>query len=126
MIKRRELPLGWGLLECSRASLRKTSHHEEDDRRQMIDVRISVRAQERMSKPEFTSRFLRNIAAAATRSSLGMTAQFNEGIDRTNSANQARDEGHDEATRRVVLNPPLFNEPDVLSPRHTTIRQTSS
>lgn len=73
MIRRRELPPGWGLLECpgrwlARAAAGRAS---ADD---LVEVRAVCPPQERPSKPEFQARLLRNIAAAATRSWLAAQA----------------------------------------------------
>lgn len=68
MIRRRELPVGWGLLECpgswlARAAAGKVRPGDDE----AVQVHVAAPACERPSKPEFQARLLRNIAAAATR-----------------------------------------------------------
>lgn len=69
MIRRRELPVGWGLLECparwlARAAAGKVRPGRDEE---PVPIHVTVPPFERPSKPEFQARLLRNIAAAATR-----------------------------------------------------------
>ena len=60
MIRRGELPPGWGLLECPRG--RPKAHRSGEPPM----LRISVPPSERASKPVYRTRLLRNIAVAAS------------------------------------------------------------
>jgi len=68
LIRPREVPRGWGLLEASREAIRSVSPDG------CAAFTIVVEAPRERSKPEFRSRLLRNIAIAATRDSLGWRA----------------------------------------------------
>ncbi len=61
LIRRRELPPGWGLLECSRRWLAGSGQGAEPA------LRIAVEAPEQSSRTERRVRLLRNIAVAACR-----------------------------------------------------------
>jgi hypothetical protein len=67
LIRRRELPPGWGLLECPRKWLAASPRPGEDE---VIPFRETVEAPVLGSDPRRRQRLLRNIAAAATRASL--------------------------------------------------------
>lgn len=64
LLQPRELPAGWGLLECSREFLRSWKGHP----RELPDdaIRIAKEPESHPSKPAFRERMLRNIAIAAT------------------------------------------------------------
>jgi hypothetical protein len=67
VIKTRELPQGWGLLECDGDALRDI---EEGDRSNgECGLRVAVAAPVHCARPAHRERFLRNIAAAACRAS---------------------------------------------------------
>lgn len=69
MIRRRELPPGWGLLECSASAMK-----DDDPRADLFGdplLRVTVRAPEQPSKDLFRQRLLRNIAVAASRTVTG-------------------------------------------------------
>lgn len=66
MIARRELPVGWGLLECRPRELRRPSTPEPGG--PLMSVRIDTTAMPSRSLHQV--RLLRNIAVAATRDSL--------------------------------------------------------
>lgn len=59
MIHPRELPAGWGLLECPRRPLRRGAERAA--------LRVAVAAPDLDTRPEHRTRLLRNIAAAACR-----------------------------------------------------------
>jgi hypothetical protein len=65
MIQRRELPSGWGLLECSRRRLGPPAF--AIDGAAGAPLGIAVEAPKRASRPEHRIRLLRNIAVAACR-----------------------------------------------------------
>ncbi|TVQ50837.1 MAG: hypothetical protein EA377_13825 [Phycisphaerales bacterium] len=68
MIRRHELPVGWGLLECPPHWLDSRSHHDRLDEPPMLEVTVPAPA---LSSRDVTrSRLLRNIAAAATAAAL--------------------------------------------------------
>lgn len=64
MIKRRELPRGWGLLECPRRRLADASAASANA------LQVAVEAPPQSSRPEHRVRLLRNIAVAACRRSV--------------------------------------------------------
>jgi len=61
LVGRRELPPGWGLVECDPRALTAPGPEE-------AAVRVAVLAPQRLTSPDQRARLLRNIAAAATRS----------------------------------------------------------
>jgi hypothetical protein len=63
MVKRYELPTGWGLLECPPQWLDGESHRERLDEPPSFDV--VVESAEHASRPEHRLRLLRNIAVKA-------------------------------------------------------------
>jgi hypothetical protein len=69
LIRPREVPRGWGLLEAPREAIRSMASGE------CAAFTVAVPAPRERSKPEFRSRLLRNIAIAATRDSLGSGAK---------------------------------------------------
>lgn len=65
MIRRRELPPGWGLLECPARAMK-----DDEVRADLFGdpvLQVAVRAPARVSKAAFRQRLLRNIAVAASR-----------------------------------------------------------
>jgi len=74
MLRRRELPVGWGLLECPRAWLAKAERSPAAAWQEPVTIHVACPGVERQSKPEFQARLLGNIAAAATRAWLSATA----------------------------------------------------
>ncbi len=73
MLRRRELPVGWGLLECPRAWLAKAERSPAAAWQEPVTIHVASAGVERQSKAEFQSRLLGNIAAAATRAWLSAT-----------------------------------------------------
>jgi hypothetical protein len=71
LIKRRELPPGWGLLECPRAWLDAAA---AGSAAAPPTVHVAADAPCHAPRPQVTQRLLRNIAVAATRASLGLSA----------------------------------------------------
>ncbi len=69
LIRSRELPSGWGLLECPGAVLR-AGRAAWSARAAAEQVRIVTRSVVMVPRADFSQRMLRNIAVAATRSSL--------------------------------------------------------
>lgn len=65
MIKPRELPAGWGLLECPLALVQCADRHA--GRPDPSRVRVRVPSRNALAPERFRHRLLRNIAAAATR-----------------------------------------------------------
>lgn len=64
VIRKCELPAGWGLLECPLHMLQESAESDGADQPPML--RISVEAPFHASRPEYRTRFLRNIAVAAS------------------------------------------------------------
>ncbi|MHC5024042.1 MAG: hypothetical protein ACYTGG_09030 [Planctomycetota bacterium] len=64
LVRRCELPVGWGLLECPREWLDGDAHRDRLDEPPMLDE--SVAAPEQEADPERRVRLLRNIAVAAS------------------------------------------------------------
>lgn len=69
LISQRELPRGWGLIECSARKLaakhaRPAGAWRQDEE---LPARVTVRAPQHEPRPEYRQRVLRNIAVAATR-----------------------------------------------------------
>ncbi len=73
MIKPRERPAGWGVIEYPEGLLSRRSIDESEF---VSSVRVSVVAPERDSGGDQRARMLRNIAAAATRESTKRMPQF--------------------------------------------------
>lgn len=71
LIKRREMPAGWGLLECSRRWLDAVASGRATDI--PPTVRVTIPSPEHAPRAAVTQRMLRNIAVAATRASLGLS-----------------------------------------------------
>lgn len=69
MIRAREVPPGWGLLECRPGLLRGRAKSSETLRKEPVTVRVAAPAL--ACREERRVRFLRNIAAAACRSGWG-------------------------------------------------------
>ena len=74
MVRRRELPVGGGLLECPRAWLQRAERRPAAAWQEPVPLHVAMPSVELPSKPEFQSRLLGNIAAAATRAWLAATA----------------------------------------------------
>jgi hypothetical protein len=68
MIRPREVPPGWGLIEIAPSWEARTRSQAS-----MAGVRIRVPAPQHMGKPDHRLRLLRNIAVAVTRQALGRT-----------------------------------------------------
>lgn len=64
LIARRELPPGWGLVECDPLVLTRPAVQPDTVE---SPVRLAVPAPQRLTSPDQRARLLRNIAAAATR-----------------------------------------------------------
>ncbi len=81
LIKKREMPVGWGLLECSARWLeeaaRASGHAQAQGGLSMPPtpptVSVTVASPEHAARAAVTQRLLRNIAVAATRASLGLS-----------------------------------------------------
>jgi hypothetical protein len=73
MIRRNELPRGWGLLECSRRDLAACMNGQRID-----GLVVAVEAPDLHSRHERQRRLLRNIAVAASRSAFGAIAPFSQ------------------------------------------------
>ncbi|HYE03311.1 MAG TPA: hypothetical protein VD963_08750 [Phycisphaerales bacterium] len=65
VVRPREVPAGWGLLECRPRALRDPGGASAQDA-----LLVTVPAPERQARPERRQRLLRNIAVAATRAAL--------------------------------------------------------
>ncbi|MFM9958796.1 MAG: hypothetical protein ACKVZJ_12040 [Phycisphaerales bacterium] len=78
VVKRREVPPGWGLLECSKrwGVYRKASLAELS----LVEVRISVEAPRHASPLRRRERLLRNIAVALTRGAVVESARTAAGV----------------------------------------------
>jgi hypothetical protein len=75
LVKRREMPAGWGLLECSRRWLEGAAPGSATDGSAGAPtVSVTVASPEHLARTAVTQRMLRNIAVAATRASLGLGA----------------------------------------------------
>lgn len=68
MIRKREVPDGWGLLECPRTLARRNFRSLQG---QSEIVRCTIEAPPLLSRPDRRERLLRNIAISATRSAWG-------------------------------------------------------
>lgn len=64
LIRRREIPPGWGLLECRRDKARS---RVEQDNAMPATIRTAIESPEYGARPDRSQQFLRNIAVAATR-----------------------------------------------------------
>ena len=65
VVRPRELPPGWGLLECPPAALRRATAPES------VGLTLARPAEDRAGRPEMRARLLRQIAVASTRAALG-------------------------------------------------------
>jgi hypothetical protein len=69
LIHRRELPLGWGLLECPASALRSDDPNADLFGRSLLEV--TVRSPIHSPREEYRQRLLRNIAVAASSAASG-------------------------------------------------------